>query len=102
MTIDLFDPWRTRSSLYPRGRAKGELCRFRSRCLGLQPKTGVVLGLLLDLPRLAGTPRIENAAPLLLILRTGGGTGTTLTSGLMRHNVLGFSIGSSRPSLWLC
>jgi hypothetical protein len=29
-----------------------ELCRFRSWCLGLQPKTGVVLSVLLQLPRL--------------------------------------------------
>jgi hypothetical protein len=35
---------------------------------------------------ITGTPRIENAALLLFILRTGGGTGLTFTSGLMRHN----------------
>jgi hypothetical protein len=29
---------------------------------------------------------LRTAVPLLLILRMGGGTGTTLTSGLMGHN----------------
>jgi hypothetical protein len=32
---------------------------------------------------------LRTAVPLLLILRTGGGTGTTLTSVLMRHNLWG-------------
>jgi hypothetical protein len=39
-----------------RTRARGELCRFRSCCLGLLPKTRVVLSLLLDLPPLPSTP----------------------------------------------
>jgi len=41
------------------------------------------------------TAIIPHAVPLLLILRTGGGTGTTFTSGLMRHNLLGARAGSS-------
>ena|SRR5215469_12614591 len=55
------------------------------------------LGLLLDLPRLPARRAWRTAMPFLLILRAGGGTGTTLTSVRMRHNVFGSSIGSSRP-----
>ena|SRR6516162_6079815 len=38
--------------------------------------------------RAADSP-LRTAVPLLLILRAGGGTGTTLTSVLMRHNLWG-------------
>jgi hypothetical protein len=47
-----------------------------------------VLDLFLDLPQPARRA-LRTAMPLLLILRAGGGTGTTLTCGLMRHNLLG-------------
>jgi hypothetical protein len=50
-----------------------KLCGFQSWCLGLQPKTGVVLSLLLNLPRLLARRALRTAVPLLLILRMGGG-----------------------------
>ena len=68
-------------------RARGEFGRFRGRCLGRQPKTGVVLRRLLDLPRLPARSALRTAVPLLLILRTGGGTGTTFTSGATTASV---------------
>ena len=76
-------------SAYPAARTRAREAsfgRFRGRCLGRQLKTGVVLRRLLDLPRLPAGRVLRTAVPLLLILRTGGGTGTTFTSGLMRHN----------------
>ena len=68
---------------YPAARTRAREAsfgRFRGRCLGRQPKTGVVLRRLLDLPRLPARRALRTAVPLLLILRTGGGTGTTFTS----------------------
>jgi hypothetical protein len=40
----------------------------------------------LDFAAITGTPRIENGGTFAVDFAVGGGTGTTFTSGLMRHN----------------
>jgi hypothetical protein len=48
---------------YPAARTRADEAsfgRFRGRCLGRQPKTGVVLRRLLEFAAITGTPRIEN------------------------------------------
>jgi hypothetical protein len=68
----------------PHARARERVVPISELVFGTLTKTGVVLRRLLDLPRLPARRALRTAVPLLLILRTGGGTGTTFTSGLMR------------------
>ena len=56
-----------------RGRAR-ELCRFPSGCLGLLPKTGAVLSLLLDLPRLPARPALWILYHTYKLLKSQSGT----------------------------
>jgi hypothetical protein len=45
---------------------------------------------------------IENGGTFAVDLRTGGGISTTLTSGVMRHNLLGSGIGSGACTYRAC
>jgi hypothetical protein len=53
------------------------------------------LGPSLGFAAIAGTPRIENGGTFAVDFADGRRTGTTLTAGLVRHNLLGSRIGSS-------
>ena len=61
------------NGLEPRTRAR-ELCRFPSWCLGLLPKTGAVLSLLLDLPRLPARPALWIVYHTYKLLKSQSGT----------------------------
>jgi len=61
------------NGLEPRTRAR-ELCRFPSWCLELLPKTGVVLSLLLDLPRLPARPALWILYHTYKLLKSQSGT----------------------------
>jgi hypothetical protein len=62
----------------------------------LQAKTGVVLRPL-AVPRLPARRAFNTARSILVIFRTGGGSGITLISGGIRHNDWGSNNDSARP-----
>src|ERR1700693_4260921 len=65
-----------------------------------QPETGVVLRTL-ALPRLPARRSLRTTTSRGLIFRSGGGIGTTLMSGGMRHSISGSSVGSARGGVIL-
>jgi hypothetical protein len=67
----------------PRVRARERVVPISELVFGTLSQNWSSLELLLNLPRLPARRALRTAVPLLLILRMGGGTGTTLTSGLM-------------------
>ena len=71
-----------RSAAAHTGAREASCADFEVGVWGFNPKTGVVL----SLPRLPARLALRTAVPLLLILRMEGGTGTTFTSDLIRHN----------------